>query len=122
MRCRLTSAVALVLCACATNAVAQSSPAGNVDPMFGPATRVNQGAGMTDEIRRALRPDNEHAVLARLEGDWRVDGVSGSQGQEVSELAQIRPMLDGAWFEVRLTRDRELARLIHLGFDGYRGS
>lgn len=68
-----------VVVATASRPAAQPMPAGDMDGLFGPATHVNQGMGMTDEIRHALQPGAEHAVLRRLACDWLVEGVSGSE-------------------------------------------
>jgi len=100
----------------------QTPARGDMDALLGPATVVNQGLGMSDEIRRALAPGREHEVLARLAGDWRVEGIAGPNHEPVTETAQVTPLLGGAWFELRLFSDGEVTRLAHLGFDGYRGS
>lgn len=103
-------------------ASSQAPPEGNMDAVFGPATRVNQGAGMSDEVRLALQPGPEHAVLAQLVGEWQVEGVAGRQAEPVRQLAEVRALMGGAWFELRLFTDGQLSRLAHLGYDGYRGS
>jgi len=93
-----------------------------MDALLGPATRVNQGIGMTDQIRTALAPGPEHARLRQLVGDWRVAGVAGRNNEPVAETAEVRAMLGGAWIELRLFSGREVSRVAHLGYDGYRGS
>lgn len=41
---------------------------GDMDALLGPATRVNQGVGMTSEIRAALSPSEPHSFLGSLVG------------------------------------------------------
>ncbi|NKB88466.1 MAG: DUF1579 domain-containing protein [Acidobacteria bacterium] len=109
----------------ATSAHAAQStvvPSGDMDAVWGPATAVNQGHGMTDEIRRALAPGAEHDVVARLLGTWSVRGVAGRNSNPISQVASVTAMLDDAWFELRLTENGELSRVAHLGYDGYRAS
>src|SRR5262245_28108602 len=81
---------------------APSRPPGDVDPLLGPATRVEQGVGMTDEIRAALSPGPQHAVLARLTGDWTSVDTSGAEPPPASTLT-VRPLLGGGWYEMRTT-------------------
>ena len=122
MRHPVTVTVALALTLPLVPSLGQTPARGDMDALLGPATVVNQGLGMSDEIRRALAPGREHEVLARLAGDWRVEGIAGPNHEPVTETAQVTPLLGGAWFELRLFSDGEVTRLAHLGFDGYRGS
>ncbi|MEM7417481.1 MAG: hypothetical protein AAF389_18470 [Gemmatimonadota bacterium] len=112
---------ALVL---AVGAVALPRPAsaqsGDMDALFGPATAVTQGRGMTDEIRAALSPGSEHQLLARLLGPWDVAGIAGRDSTQVRERAVFRSDFDGAWIIGEVEDDAGVRRRIHLGFDGYR--
>ncbi len=105
-----------------SNLYAQHQPTGNMDAMFGPATAVNQGVGMTDEIRQALKPGKNHQLLSKLVGQWSVSGVAGRNSNPVKQTAEVTELLDGAWFEMRVFSDNVLQRIIHFGYDGYRKS
>lgn len=95
---------------------------GNMDALFGPATAVTQGRGMTDEIRAALRPSAEHDRLSTLLGEWSVEGIAGRDGNPVRETASFRAEFEGAWIIGEVGDEEGLRRRIHLGFDGYRRS
>jgi hypothetical protein len=112
----------VALLALSAQVMAQTRPEGDMDAVFGPAMVVNQGMGMSEETRRALSPGPEHELLARLVGRWNVEGVQGRNSDPVTQVAEVREMFGGAWFELKILSEGELVRLAHLGFDGYRGS
>mgnify|MGYP002623740079 FL=1 len=101
---------------------AAAAQTGHVDPLFGPATAVTQGLGMTEEIERALRPGPEHELLSRLVGEWAVAGIEGRDSTAVAESARFERAFDGAWILGEIEDSGGLRRLVHLGFDAYRGS
>jgi len=111
--------LAALLLACVP-VCAQSQAEGNMDALLGPATAVNQGMGMSEEIRQALLPGPEHELLSRLAGKWAIEGTQGREKRLVRQVAEVTSMFGGSWFELRVATDGELVQLAHLGYDRYR--
>ncbi len=95
---------------------------GDMDALLGPATRVDQGRGMTDELRAALAPGPEHDLLHRLLGVWKIEGIAGRDGAAVEQEAEFTSLFDGAWVRYELRESGEVIRVGHFGYDAFRGS
>jgi len=119
---RTVIAVSLAALLAPVGAFAQGRPGGDMDALLGPATLVNQGEGMTDEIQQALAAGPHHAVLRPLVGEWALRERSETGWGPVAGQVVVTELLSGAWFEMRVYSGDALRRVVHLGYDGYRGT